>query len=235
MAAGVLNRRALLLALLLGLIPGTVLALTSPSVPPKATRVDPAASMSEAEQIRAHEQGWTEFRARYEDWLTEGAGSQPDLRQLPRVSMNVIVGAGPATIEAAVDQADEIVVGRVETVEFLPEAVTVVHFRVLQVVKGTPPATIDIIQAGGPMPANQDWTGVVLAQADADPLLLPNDEAVLLLASATGTRQILPFAGQYRIAAGIVKAGHGEVGGVLFGRAVDDVLAILAALVRQSD
>lgn len=220
--------RPVLLALALGLVPGTVIALTTNDVGPRAGRSDPAASLSEAEQIQSHERGWAEFQARYEKWLSDTLANRKDFSGVLRVELNALVGNPPTSLDEAVALADEIVVARVEGVDFLAEAVTVVHLQVVEVAKGSPPQHIDIVQAGGPMPAHEDWTGIVLAQVGADPLLLPQDSALLLIDSTDGRRAIVPFVGQFRIVNGMLApTSVASLGEALRGLSVEAAIARL--------
>jgi len=109
------------------------------------------------------------------------------------VHASILTEAPEPTLTDAARAADQIAVGEVTDVDFKVEGVSVVSFHISRRIGPasgkalTGPDEITILQAGGPEPADADWHGMVLSEAEADPLLLPGDRALLFL-RADGSR-----------------------------------------------
>lgn len=229
-----ISRRLAVAAVLVGIVPGVVLAssgVATEASPDKERRSDPAASMSEAEQVADHERQWATYQASYGSWLASVA-SDLDFTTVERVELLALPEAPPGSLSEAVQQASLIVVATVEAVQFLPSLTTVADLRVEQTLKGLPLPRLTIVQAGGPLPRDADWDEAVLAEATATPILLTGDRALLLLNHDGTQHYVQSLTGELRIIDNRVTAldGHpakAQIDGKALADVVDMVLAEL--------
>jgi hypothetical protein len=68
-----------------------------PATPPR----DPAAAMTEAEQIASHERIWQAYEAKYREWLDQTLAAGVDFSRLQRVEFNVSSSGPAATLREA--------------------------------------------------------------------------------------------------------------------------------------
>ena len=127
----------------------------------------------------------------YREWLEGFKASGVDPATLPRSDMGGLYASGPQTIDEAVSSAVLIVSGVVTDVEFRAVdhwAQAFVTFEVKEVIKGEAGPTLNLVFGGGPMPAahSESYKDAALGQWDVEPLVLPGDEAVLLLEPYSG-------------------------------------------------
>lgn len=127
---------------------------------------------SDTDKAKEYEQGRQAFQAKYEAWLADFVAQGRDPHKLQRVEMLATPLDPQPDLATAVSKASVIVSARVDSVEFRPSATTVVTLGVSRSVKGAPPKTIRILQAGGPAP-DPAWGEGTLSFAVNDPLLLP--------------------------------------------------------------
>ncbi len=75
-----------------------------------------------------------------------------------------------------------------------------VEFDIEDSLKGSVSERVTLVQGGGSYPA-PDWASTTLVVAPADPLLLPGDQAVLLLEyhESPAWFEAQPWTGQYRL------------------------------------
>lgn len=168
---------------------------------PKAQ--DPCQGLSSAQCQTLIASSQKEFETRLSQWLAQFNSPDADLSSLPKVPLSADYPPPYPTLAEAAKAADAIVVGTAQGVSFEPQWQASVTISVQQVIKGAPPATLTLRQGGGPQPY-LDWTSAVLAVADADPLLLPGDRALLFLkaGAVTGSYEAQPWTGHYRVSDG---------------------------------
>lgn len=150
-----------------------------------------------------------QIAAQNASFLNEFAASGASARSLPRKNFSSY-NRGPATLSAAKAEVVAIVVGRVTATTFSPDGaglpIADSTVSVDRVVVGSLPATIHVLQLGGPMRSD---TGPVLAQVEVDEVLLPGDNVVLFLAiGADGAYRVVQGAGSYWVAGGRVSASR---------------------------
>jgi hypothetical protein len=192
-----------ILAVSLGLIPGTLLAVATTGE--RADRVDPDAGLTEKEQLAVQDAMWKDFLLRRAAWLETTLAGSPDLHSVRRTEASVLSEAPRLTLEETARDADLIVVGTATNVEFTVDAISIVTFAIQHELKhlsrrdSATPETVTIMQAGGPEPADASWHGIVLSEARGDPLLLVGDRAVLFLTLDGDHYSVLPWSGHYRL------------------------------------
>ncbi|MBI2776287.1 MAG: hypothetical protein HYX57_03320 [Chloroflexi bacterium] len=194
--------------------------------------VNTEAGKSDAEKAKEFEQGRQAFQAKYEAWLADFVAQGRDPRKLQRVEMLATALDPQLDLSAAVAKASAIVAARVDSVEFLPSATSIVTLSVTQTAKGDSVKTIRILQAGGPAP-DPNWGEDTLSFAESDPLLLPGDEAVLFLEGpdSDGIYSVQSFTGSYAIKDGRPRALEGNpFAGQVDALTVDAFLAEVEAL-----
>jgi hypothetical protein len=196
----------------------------------KKAHADPEQGKSDAERKAIH----AAARARNDAFLREFVASGRDPHSLEIVE--VPTWAAPPSLSQARSASDAIVFGKVKRVTFevnssggLPLASATV--TVIKRAKGLGSSELGLLQLGGPVWNARNANGGALAQLDNDPLVLPNDEVILML-----TRNNL--SGRYRPVLGVgvtqVRANtvfphhHNPLAPQLQGLGVDDALALLA-------
>ncbi len=145
----------------------------------------------------------TAFDTRFVEWVAEFGSREIDPRSLPQVDgIFDFLEPPPSDLDTAIAEADVIVVGAANRLAFEVNG-TSVAFAVGESLKGLADEEINITQPGGPAPC-PDWETAVLAVAEEDPLLMPDDRAVLFLNFYEDSDRYYaqPWTGQYRIEAG---------------------------------
>jgi len=191
--------RLILASLMLGIIPGIMVASAAEPLDQRAERSDPAANMSAEQQEADHDRVWEAYQEKFAAWLTTATSGTTNFSTLARVDLQLLTDPPMQTLREAVRDADIIVVATVESVDFLPSHTAVVHLHVDRSLKGAADSDLTILQPGGPQPAGPDWRGMVLAQSDAEPLLLPGDRAILLIGDGGVHKYVQPHTGELRI------------------------------------
>ncbi len=192
----------------------TPVALPSPGAAPKTIPPNPDAGLSDAEREARYAQLWSEFEQRYTAWLNDLDISKLDLRSLPRGDIMADYEPGQPSLRGAVARADLIVVGTVSAIKPTPFSGTITTISVDQTFKGQSVSTVVVNQAGGLRPANQDWTGVTIAQGGNGAMLLPGDRAVLLLENDKRVGYYIQgFSGWYQVVCGLVHSNPGNAWG----------------------
>jgi len=161
-----------------GLILGVTVTLAQTG---SKTWVNPDVGRSDAERAATVAQ----LKDRNAKWVEEFVSGGRDPRQLPIVQMDTW-SAGASSLAEARSQSTAVVSGTVLSTTYkadpnnLTESVATV--RVNGIGRGAPPETIQVHQVGGPA-----WspTGGELQELQGDPLLLPGQDVVLLLAPAS--------------------------------------------------
>lgn len=166
--------------------------------------------------------------ASYLTAFIRGGGS---IRDLPIIEIESYALA-PASPEEAMAAAAAVVRGTVRKVSFasnpsggLPIATSVID--VTDVGKGGMPASITVMQVGGPVAQSE---GGALAQLDNDPLLAAGEEVILLLTEpdAMGIFRTVPGAGVSFIRGNVVEAAEANrFAADVDGRSPEAVLAML--------
>lgn len=183
---------------------------------------NPEAGLSDSQRQALHNAA----HARNSQFLREFVSGGRDPHSLPAIRVETYA-APPLTLASALSAADTIVQGRVRTVTFvdnpsggMPIATATVD--VTRNIKGSTSAVITVQQLGGPVAHGSSGA---LAEFDTDQLLLPGDEAILMLKAVGEVFHPLPGAGVNLIENGQVEAEASNPFGALFtGRSVDDVL-----------
>jgi hypothetical protein len=148
-------------------------------------------------------------------WLEDFKTRDVDLRSLAWLESGAFYDAGPSTIEEAVREAAAIVSGTATQVEFRASGFSttaLVQFHVAEVIAGTAEDVIELVLGGGPV-RNLRTGEAALAYNAPAPLLLPGDEAILILNAHPRNPGVLvpqSFTGINKIRDGIVRASkHG--------------------------
>jgi hypothetical protein len=134
-----------------------------------------------------------------------------DLRSLPWVESGAFYAPGPSTIDEAVREAKAIVAGTATKVDFRASGfstATSVQFRVDEVTAGTAESVIELVLGGGPVRNPRNGEAAMAYNAPA-PLLLPGDEAILILnAHPRNPGALVPqaFTGINKLQNGVVRA-----------------------------
>ena len=188
--------------------------------------INPEAGLSDSQRQALHDAA----HARNSQFLHDFVAGGGDPRSLPVVLVESY-GAPPLTLADALAESDAVVQGTVRGVTFadnpsggMPLATATVD--VTRKFKGAIGSVITVRQLGGPV---AQGTGGALAEIDTDRLLLPGDEAILMLRIGTsGNFNTLPGAGVNLIKNGRVEAEAANPFGLLFtGRTVDEVAKYL--------
>ena len=169
---------------------------------PAPTALAPTEAEIMAQQRKARDQNdqlQRDFVARFQLQMR-------DASKLQWVGIMALADDPVYTFDDAVRYADLIVVGTVKRADFGFKGLVGATRLVVQpseVLMGSRPKELIVLQMGGPMiQGNQE----VLAQAEADPILLPGDRALLFLVAndnvVKGTFGIIPWAGSYSLATG---------------------------------
>ncbi|HEV2415528.1 MAG TPA: hypothetical protein VGX27_12020 [Candidatus Dormibacteraeota bacterium] len=186
---------------------------------------DPEAGLSDSQRQAMHDAA----HARNSRYLKEFVAAGRDPHSLPIVRVETYEAA-PPNLGAALAAADAVVIGRVLNVTFadnpsggMPIATATVE--VTRKIRGTVGSTITIQQLGGPVATE---SGGALAEFDTDQLLLPGDEAILMLKLKGGVFHPVPAAGVNLVRNGRVLAEASNPFRLLFtGHSVDEVAAYL--------
>jgi hypothetical protein len=147
-----------------------------------------------------HEKKWNAYLEKYESWLADVNSQNLDFRSVERVRLEGMFEAPHGSLREAAKHASLIVLATVDRVEFAPSLTAKVHLRVEKTLKGVATPELVVIQQGGPQPHDQDWQGIVLAESDVAPLLLPGDRALLFLDQDGGQYYVQAHTGELRIA-----------------------------------
>jgi hypothetical protein len=196
----------------------------------------PGISQERAAQLDAERQ------SREQEFLTAFVASGRDPHALPRTHLDAIAVVAE-TLKESVAAADAIVIGVTEQTRFvvnpsggLPTAKSVV--RISEVVKSDAALplvgqTLDLFQAGGPMP--YPAPGGSLRELDVDELVLPSDQVVLFVTYQPRVSGFSPLAGSgvYFVRAGtLTPEVRNRFGTSIRGRSVSDLLVMIAAASR---
>jgi hypothetical protein len=193
---------------------------------------DPHAGSSDSERMALYERLRAEGEARLAAWLACLDTNRLDLHSLARSGINIEWAPGELSPPDAVAKADAIVVGNVTGFSPTPSSGTNTTFAVSQMLKGSPTATLAIMQIGGLSPT-EDGTGVTISEAGNGAMLLPSDHAVLLLQKdGEGGYYIQGVSGWFQIVDGVVRANYfnewrGSVEGKTEAEFVDMIKAAL--------
>jgi len=144
------------------------------------------------------------------DFVVEFTNSGRDPRSLSRAPIESAYIAGQKNISEAVAVAARVVHGMVTRVSYAgfddgrpPRSTATV--QIIATLKGDDVSSINVSQTGGPLPGGQGDNGT-LVYLDADELLLPGDEVVLILSEAgDGTSQPLAATGIYFVRGGLIE------------------------------
>jgi hypothetical protein len=157
------------------------------------------ARLSDEQRVALQAQLFADFQARYQLWLADFAESGEDAALLPQRELNLLAAEGPKTLDAAVANADAIVIGEVVDLSYSIEPTTTLTIRVERSLKGPIGSTLVVQIPGGPAP-DPEWGRGFLAVAVAFPPMSKGDRIVLFLAG--GPNDVwtpLAFAGQYAV------------------------------------
>ena len=175
------------------------------------------------------------------DWLRDFVAQGRDPRELP-IEVWEVDEFGPArelmTLEEVRRQSRLVLLGRVVSTTYIavPEELghpkSIATVDVERVAKGTiRTRSIEVVQSGGPI-----WNGgeARLVQFPRDPLLLPDDQVILILVPArpkadhaAGRYSTLWRAGIYLVTPyGVYANGRNDLAGAVSGRSPDEVLAL---------
>lgn len=220
---GVHARAGLFIPLVAGFVVGVaVVAAAGSSLKVPA---DPDAGLSDAQRQKVIDQ----FKERNFKWAQDFSDQGRDPRALPVVDFPTYSG-GASSIEEARAASDVVVVGTVISTTYEPDLDGLTHsiatVRVESVAKGDAPATIQVLQVGGPA-----WNeaGGELQQLEGDPLLLPGQDVMLVLTAGNveSEFQTVYGAGVYLITSGKVEAPHDSaVASQVDGLSLDAALAL---------
>lgn len=182
-------------------IPGLALAAAAAAVAvacggSSEAELPPATSAAKVEVRELPPMGLEESRAAIRAF--EAATIDP--HAAPRVTIpGECGGIGFESLEASVENADAIVIGRVSTIEFLFDGETqqLVRLEIEQVIRGDPRQLFVLNVSGGPRELDGS---LVLTQHATNPLLLPGDRGLFLLQKMSLTAAYVPqgISGQYR-------------------------------------
>jgi hypothetical protein len=167
----------------------------------------PDRGLTTAQKEQKHRELRAAFEARYRTWFAAYVGRNPDVRSLQRrPMMATFLGVQP-DLAKAVAAADAIVSGAARSIQFSADGGATVVFSAQQVLKGTVGPDVTIAMVGGPRP-EPDFVTAYLAYADAAPLLLPGDRAILFLqrSGAPNVYEVQSYSGYYRTEGGTVGA-----------------------------
>jgi hypothetical protein len=172
----------------------------------KLVPTNPDAGLSDQERDARYSQARAEFEKRYEEWKAGLDLATVDLATLPRSELMIQSAAPEPTLSAAVQAADRIIVGSVQSLRATTSAGTLVTLRVEQTLKGSSASTLTIRQ-GSSIEPGADWNGMMIGDAPGDPLLLPATRVVLFLQDAPdGIPYVQAFSGIYYLEGGRVRA-----------------------------
>jgi hypothetical protein len=153
--------------------------------------------------------------------------SGKDPRSLSRAHIQASAVVAPNSLKEAVGYAEDVVHARVVKQEFLPGGYSKATLQVIGRAGVAGSDTVDVYQSGGPVPTPDG--GVVLSEAEWDPVLLMGDEVVVFLwksKSADLGPLVLPGM-SFRVTDGSISGGP-EVSPAardVVGRDVTEVLA----------
>jgi hypothetical protein len=168
---------------------------------PATTFINPDAGKSDAERRQLHTDARANFDQKYRAWLDDFIKSGNDPRSLERIEISASYPEPLPDLDSAAKDAELIVRGVAKSVRFEPYGGAYVTLEVQQTVKGNSASKeIVIHQAGGPMPW-RDYKSGYLAVGENEWLLLPGEEALLLLSSdrQPGTYRVQSFTGTYLV------------------------------------
>src|ERR1700674_1574850 len=174
------------------------------------TITNPDAGLTDAQRAQNYSSGRDAFNARYQQWLASIDFSKVNYASLKRVPLNALYESPQPSLSAAKAHAELILVGKVRAIRPTAFDGTYVTLDIDGLMKGSASASVIIHQAGGLRPT-PDWKGMFIAYALDEPLLIPNDRAVLFLnRGSTGTLEVQGFTGLYRSTGGRVSAVAGN-------------------------
>lgn len=180
--------------------------------PPRIEIVDPCAGCSDTERQTQMDGQLAEMFASRDELAGDFAGMGVDPRDLPRRTWlrDYLPGyAEPfADVSHAAVGASSIVEVEVTNVEFVPGDHVRTVVQVLDVIKGSAMEELEILQDGAVM-RDAETDTLAIVEADAMPLLLPGDRAVLLLEVVSGVNRIIPGYGWLKITDGFVNPPPG--------------------------
>jgi len=137
------------------------------------------------------------------------------------------------SLSEASRSADVIVRGRVS--KLVPGlSGTQTDFSVSDSIKGGSRSSISVVQSALIVPG-PDWSSPRIAESDAGPMLLPGDEAVLMLqATPQGTFIIQSYTGWYRVSGGrVAPSSKSPFGGTLMDTSPDSFVSLIRASAGQ--
>ncbi|PZS09774.1 MAG: hypothetical protein DLM70_01250 [Chloroflexi bacterium] len=164
-------------------------------------------------------------------YLRTFVAQHQDAHELPVVWVQSWA-APPATLQVAAQAAGTIVLGNVLNVNFAPNPsgglpIATARVQVARTIKGRAASVITVTQLGGPVAHGQ---GGALAELDADQLILPGDQVVLLLVplAADGMLRTVQGGGVYFVRNGVMASENSEFYKVT-GHSLDQFISELVA------
>ena len=197
----------------------------------KQNFVDPVAGWSDEQKQALVDQ----THRRELDFVEEFVKSKRDPRSLPKAPIESSYVLLPKSIEESVELTSLVVRGRVTRVTYegfddgrLPHSLAEV--QTIATIKGRHVSSITVMQLGGPVPGGADGKGVLM-YLDADELLLPGDEVILLLnEGGDGTWSPQAATGIYSVRDGrIATQALNPFGADVVGSATDRLMGRLVA------
>jgi len=197
-------------------------------------RADPLAGATDAEKDAFFKAASANAEERSRAFIDEFVRLGRDPSRYERAGVMALVDPGAFTLPEAVEVAEVIVVGTVVAVSIDTSTASVwanVDMAITESVLGETGATFRFRQYGAPA---RDGVRTYIAQLDADPLLRPGDQALLILEEdghGSGVYRVMPWIGHYRIVDGRLQALEANpVKAEMDGRPLADAVAELRAL-----
>ena len=231
----------------------SVSALRAGPEEPKSV-VDPEAALSDAEKRSLHSSLSDAWFKDASDWARSQTFTSDELRKLPKEELNATLEGGSESVKEAVERADlvaHVVVTSVVWAAFGSPFNAVISVNVVDYLKGSGSEGLLVVQAAAHLPG-EGWSrrGAHIGQTSADPVLLPGDEAVLLLQKVgvvgAGSLQgdgrfsagqtvyrVQSVTGSYRIHAGRAEPAEGnELISIEELSSIDSLVGVLRAILR---
>lgn len=169
--------------------------------PPSAPG-NPDAGLTNAERNQKYDAVRRQFvsdRAAFRDAFNHSGYTADSLRAMRQAPIMASYVPPPLTLDEAVSQADEIVVGTAQAIRFDKTWFAYSTVAVESVLKGKQLSSIEIQQYGGPAPGSVGETA--LETSDAEALLFPGDRVILFLKynDAWKAYYIEAFTGTYHV------------------------------------
>lgn len=201
--------------------------------------IDPTAAALQREQYNASSAVYQSTKASF---IENFPASGIDPRSLEWFEIEASFADPPMATDEAARKATLIVEGQATKVEFRPGIIgqTLVTFEISQTLKGTAKTGDEILVAfgGGPEPYHGDVNRPVMAYLGPAPLLLPGDQAVLLLTPSTkdpAHYSALPFAGVFKVDGGRITTPAGSEQEALFNnKTLNEVRRLLSAAISRN-